>query len=98
MIERISQAYSELMRSEAQETAARERVAQWMIAHGYATGHGDTLEDLLGELEWQVVDRGAAETIVPEFTAALKRAGDRYDQQCLTGDGTECRFLAGPKD
>jgi hypothetical protein len=28
----------------------REAVAQWMIAHGYPTGHGDTLDDLLREL------------------------------------------------
>ncbi len=32
----------------------RNKVASWMMAHGYATGHGDTTEDLLKELEWQV--------------------------------------------
>lgn len=31
-----------------------EKVAAWMIQRGYATGHGDTIEDLLAELEWQV--------------------------------------------
>lgn len=30
--------------------AAREKVAAWMIGQSIATGHGDTLEDLLGEL------------------------------------------------
>lgn len=35
----------------------KEKVAQWMIQKGYATGHGDTVEDLLKELEWQVVER-----------------------------------------
>jgi hypothetical protein len=30
------------------------KVAQWMIERSYATGHGDTVEDLLKELEWQV--------------------------------------------
>ena len=34
--------------------AERNKVAQWMIRHSYATGHGDTVEDLLKELEWQV--------------------------------------------
>jgi len=34
--------------------AAREIVAHWMITNGFATGHGDTLHGLLGELEWQV--------------------------------------------
>lgn len=33
---------------------AREKVAAWMIQRGYATGHGDTIEDLLKELDWQV--------------------------------------------
>lgn len=31
-----------------------EKVAAWMIQRSYATGHGDTVEDLLKELEWQV--------------------------------------------
>lgn len=35
----------------------REKVAQWMIEHGYATGHGDTIEDLLKELEWQIKEK-----------------------------------------
>jgi hypothetical protein len=34
--------------------AERNKVASWMMAQGYATGHGDTVEDLLRELEWQV--------------------------------------------
>ena len=32
----------------------RNKLAAWMIKHGYATGHGDTIEDLLKELEWQI--------------------------------------------
>ena len=35
----------------------REKVAQWMTRQGYATGHGDNIEDLLKELEWQIEDR-----------------------------------------
>ena len=35
----------------------REKVAKWMMSQGYATGHGDTIEDLLKELEWQVAER-----------------------------------------
>lgn len=34
--------------------AEREKVARWQIGAGYSTGHGDTIEDLLVELEWQV--------------------------------------------
>ena len=34
--------------------AEREKVAAWMIARGYTTGHGDTIEELLQELDWQI--------------------------------------------
>jgi|LakMenEpi03Aug12_release.lakeMendotaPanAssembly.Ray.scaffolds.fasta_scaffold1443009_2 hypothetical protein len=37
--------------------AEREKIAQWMIERSYATGHGDTVEDLLKELEWQIRER-----------------------------------------
>lgn len=35
-------------------TIGRETVAGWMILRGYATGHGDTIQDLLFELEGQL--------------------------------------------
>ena len=41
--------FAELIRQEE-----REKVAAWMMARGYATGHGDSVEDLLQELEWQI--------------------------------------------
>ena len=37
--------------------AERNKLADWMIERGYATGHGDTVEDLLKELEWQIEER-----------------------------------------
>ena len=37
--------------------AERHKVAAWMSGRGYATGHGDTTEDLLKELEWQIKER-----------------------------------------
>ena len=37
--------------------AKREKLAAWMMQQGYATGHGDTVEDLLKELEWQIEER-----------------------------------------
>lgn len=46
---------------------AAEKLARWMIRNSFATGHGDTLEDLLTELEWQVRERG-----VPFLRAALQ--------------------------
>jgi len=35
----------------------REAIVMWMDARGYATGHGDTIEDLLVELEGQAKER-----------------------------------------
>jgi hypothetical protein len=32
-------------------------ISKWMTDRSYATGHGDTIEDLLKELEWQVAER-----------------------------------------
>ena len=34
----------------------KETLARWMMQHGYATGHGDTMEDLLVELDIQIVE------------------------------------------
>ena len=36
--------------------AERNKLAAWMIQHGYATGHGDTTEALLEELDWQIAE------------------------------------------
>ena len=49
---------NELVRfAELISAAEREKVAQWMLQRGYATGHGNTIEDLLQELDWQVQER-----------------------------------------
>ena len=34
----------------------KEKLAKWMMAKGYATGHGDSVEDLLQELDWQIAE------------------------------------------
>jgi hypothetical protein len=37
----------------------RERVAKWMVERSFATWHGDTIEDLLEELYWQIVEKNS---------------------------------------
>ena len=37
--------------------AERNKLAAWMMRQGYATGHGDSTEDLLKELDWQIEER-----------------------------------------
>ena len=34
----------------------KQRLAAWMMQQGFATGHGDTAEELLEELDWQVAE------------------------------------------
>jgi hypothetical protein len=41
-------------RENAYVLAERNKLAQWMMAQGYATGHGDTTEELLKELEREI--------------------------------------------
>lgn len=50
----------------------RERVADFMHAHSYATGHGDTIGDLLGELHWQETERW--ERLTKERDVAIAEA------------------------
>ena len=57
----------------------KEKLAQWMIRSGYATGHGDSVEDLLQELDWQIVDawtRALINWITTEREACAKVAED----------------------
>jgi len=50
--------HAELERFAALVAAAeRAKVVEWMAEQGYATGHGDTTEDMLEELEWQIAER-----------------------------------------
>jgi hypothetical protein len=54
--------YGELKR------AQREKVAAWMMQRGYATNHGDTIEDLLHELEWQISEKLTSNHTAPFVT------------------------------
>lgn len=53
--------------------AEREKVAQWMIQRSYATGHGDTLEDLLQELDWQIAEN---------WTRAMVKGVETEREEC----------------
>lgn len=55
----------------------REKVAVWMIARGYATGHGDSVEDLLQELDWQVREQ--------EREACAKVCDEKVNAEYATG-------------
>ena len=66
--------------------AEREKVAKWMTDRGYATGHGDTIEDLFKELEWQVAER--------EREACAKLCDEQSDKDGFEGGyANECAEL-----
>jgi hypothetical protein len=59
----------------------RNKLAAWMMAQGYATGHGDTMEGLLEELGGQVIIRMvrvAEERVKAEREACAKVADDYF--------------------
>lgn len=62
---------------------ARERLAQWMIQHSYATGHGDTVENLLGELTPQHAKR----------LSSTPESGWNYDMTKAPRDNTLLQLL-----
>lgn len=69
----------------------REALASWMIKRGFATGHGDTLADLIGELDAQEIERrerywialNALDTLIVNMEKWLREApleeGDQHD-------------------
>ena len=53
----------------------KEKLAQWMIAKGYATGHGDTIEELLNELEWQIAENQPQEFVLTQTNVGIGERG-----------------------
>ena len=43
-----------------------------MMQHEYTTGHGDTIEDLLDELEWQIKEQWERAALVERFKIKQK--------------------------
>jgi hypothetical protein len=52
----LKRAIAEILELRAIVNSDRELVAQWMIGVGLATGHGDTIEDLLAEARPQIAE------------------------------------------
>ena len=57
----------------------KEILAHWMMRHEYATGHGDTIEDLLDELKWQIAER--CERAVAAERERICKLLDEMDEQ-----------------
>ena len=79
--------------------AEREKVAQWMMRRGYATGHGDTIEDLLAELDWQIAENwnramiNGMKTERDTIYVLLDRLVDTYESMDRQGSAEDIRKL-----
>ncbi len=76
-------------RVEAARVEEREKVAAFMGDHSLATGHGDTIEDLLGEAGWQIEKLRATLAVAKEEAGRLKaiidEAADHPGEAYLNG-------------
>ena len=54
-----------------EHTSDKEKLAKWMMERGFATGHGDTIEDLLQELDWQIAENSKWVGLTDEESVSL---------------------------
>ena len=65
--------------------AEREKLAHWMRNLGYATGHGDTIEQMLDHLGTQI-----AEGLEAEVTMEREACAKVCEQADEDGEGPDC--------
>ena len=73
----------------------KERLAAWMMRQGFATGHGDTTEELLEELSWQVAEIKAQRDELLEALCYLLQTstGESHDQWLQAMDQARAAIL-----
>lgn len=77
-----------LREAERERDEAREKLAAWMIERSFATGHGDTLDDLLSELAFSVAEiRAERDRLKAELAAARAAALEEAAKCCDAFDG-----------
>jgi hypothetical protein len=72
--------------------AERNKLAAWMIQFGFATGHGDTMEELVDALGTEIVDRIDGE--VEAEREACAQLCEKNAPNDFSGYDTACRQLA----
>ena len=75
--------------AQPEQMTDKEKVAQWMIQQGYATGHGDTVEDLLKELEWQILENWHR-AMVNGVETEREACAVLCEKECAQNDGITC--------
>jgi hypothetical protein len=87
--------------SDFSEANAANAVAEWMFSKSLATGHGDTVKDMLNEAEWQIAEAMRAK--YDGLEAALKSRriqtpNDEYEQGWNRGLEVAALLIAALKD
>jgi len=69
----------------------REAVATWIMGKGFATGHGDSIVDMLDELEWQVAEheRESCAKVADEYANGLERNYSEIIADAIRARGQE---------
>jgi hypothetical protein len=62
-----------------------EQIVEWMHEHGLATGHGDTIADMLNEAKWQIAEQVRRETVercakVADYQIELCKAAQNSEE------------------
>lgn len=79
------------MKRKVRDNICRELVASWMMLNGFATGHGDNIEDLLKELEEQLATPKREYSIGDWLPIATLPDGGTEVVEILMSGGTICR-------
>jgi aminopeptidase N len=87
---------TQLTTAHRERDEAREKVAAWMIAHSFATGHGDTIDDLLAELSGHIKsERDELKARIETLRIALEMIITMEPRsQSYGGDVRRCAFRA----
>jgi len=74
-----------------------ELIAAWIMKEGFATGHGDTAEEMLDELSWQVAEIKAQRDELIEALEKMVRLfepGRVYDFREVSALSSEALHIA----
>lgn len=52
----------------------KEQLAAFIFKHGFSTGHGDTVDDLFEEFDWQMTDRNKRLAIWKRISEVIRTA------------------------
>ena len=71
----------------------REKIAALMIKHGFATGHGESVNALLGELDWQLTEARQQRAFLAKHANESNDSARRVEKRLNERHATHLREL-----